>query len=152
MNRPALGFLVMAAATSCNQEVGFTPTPIAFADHPGILRGTWSGLTPSDQKLRLDLTATYDTADTYTVVGTGRLEGENLTVTGNVIGGAVHRYLKGQTTPVPETATLLLKRSGAADLPLNCYAIGDDTGPADWFWQCFLPDYRQPFKLTKDIP
>ncbi|QLG11790.1 hypothetical protein HLB42_14090 [Deinococcus sp. D7000] len=152
MKRLALALLVVAAATACNREVGLTPTPISFADHPGILRGAWSGTTASDQTLRLELSATYDTAETYTVAGTGLLDGDSLTVTGSVIGGAVHRYLQAQTTPVPETASLILKRSGAADLRLNCFAIGDDTSPAAWTWQCFLPDYRHPFTLTKDTP
>ncbi|OLV19569.1 hypothetical protein [Deinococcus marmoris] len=150
MKRLALAFLVAAAATSCNREVGFTPTPISFADHPSVLRGPWSGDTTAGQRLRLQLTAAYDTASSYRVTGTGSLDQEPLSVTGSVGGGSLHTYLRPQLTPAPETAKLTLQRAGKADLELRCYDIGGDEAGAAWLWQCFLPDNTKSFNLTRE--
>lgn len=158
MKRLALAFLVAAAATSCGRSP--EPTPIPFASHPSILRGTWEGtLTQEgtvDQSLRLDLAASYETSRQYGVTGTGSLGTEALTVTGSVTGGTLHSYLRAQFTPanqlVPETARLMLRRSGKADLELSCYAIGGDTAPAAWLWQCYSPENPQSFKLSKQTP
>ncbi|CAM3576634.1 hypothetical protein [Deinococcus frigens] len=150
MKRLALAFLVAAAATSCNRQQGFTPTPIPFADHPSILRGSWSGTTAADQRLRLELTAAYDSSSTYRVTGTGSLEGETLSVTGSVMGGSLHTYLRPQLTPIPEAAKLTLKRTGKADLELTCSAIGGDAPPAPWLWRCVLPENPNPFNLVKE--
>ncbi|CAM3447463.1 hypothetical protein DESA109040_13055 [Deinococcus saxicola] len=83
MKRLALAFLVAAAATSCNREVGFTPTPISFVDHPGVLRGPWSGDTSTEQRLRLQLTPAPETAK-LTLQRTGKAD---LELTSFDIGG-----------------------------------------------------------------
>ena len=149
MKNLVFGLLVMVAATSCNQPPTFTPSSISFATHPSVLRGTWSGTTTARQNLSLTLMATYDTSSQYRVAGTGSLNNEALNVTGSVVGGSLHRYLQAQTTPVPETAMLTLKRSGGADLRLTCFAIGGGTTPGSWVWQCFLPDETTSFDLTQ---
>lgn len=146
----ALVALVTLAATSCNKEVGFKPVPIAFKNHPSILRGTWSGTTTANQTLNLNLTATYDTSSQYQVAGTGSLNNESLTVTGSVSGGSIHSYLKAQLSPIPELAQLLLRRSGGADLNLRCSGVSGDMNPG--LWLCSLPDTTTSFQLTKGTP
>lgn len=152
MKTLALGVLVVVAATSCNRDVGFKPMPIAFATHPSILRGTWSGNTSASQALSLQLTATYDTTRRYQVSGTGRLDSEALTVAGTVTGGSLHSYLKTQNSPAPEFADLTLKRSGKADLKLTCSANSRDATLVYWFWQCALSGETISFELTKGTP
>ncbi len=141
--------LTVAATTSCNKEVGFKPTSIAFATHPSVLRGTWSGTTTDNQALNLQLTATYDTPSHYQLSGTGSLDKEALKVTGQVVGGSLYTYLKAQLTPVPETAQLVLQRPGVPDLKLKCSSSGGNETAGSWSWRCFLPDSTIPFKLTR---
>ncbi|WP_309569527.1 hypothetical protein [Deinococcus sp.] len=129
----------------------FTPTAIAFANHPSILRGRWTG-TVTGQALRLELTATYDTGRQDTVGGTGTLNAEALTVTGTVMGGSLHTSLRAQTSPAPETASLTLLRSGQVDVTLRCYAGGGDTPAATWIWQCFPAGTTPSFNLTRGTP
>ncbi len=152
LKKLVLAVVVAGAATSCSREVGFKPVPIAFATHPSVLRGAWSGNTTADQVLKLQLTATYDTTRQYQVSGTGSLGSGALTVAGTVTGGSIHSYLKAQTSPIPEGATLSLQRPGMADLKLTCFAYGSDEIPLPWAWQCFFPDAPTSFKLTKEAP
>ena len=150
MKKLVLAILVAGAATSCSKEVGFKPVPISFKDHPSILRGTWGGITPANQVLSMNLTATYDTSRQYQVTGTGSLGGEALTVAGPVTGGSIHSYLKAQLSPIPELAQLTLHRSGAADLNLRCSGVSGDRNPG--LWLCSLPDATTSFQLTKGNP
>lgn len=154
MKRLALAFLVAVAATSCNRQEGFTPTPISFADHPSVLRGTWSGPTRGEgllsQSLRLELNATYVSPNEYRVSGSGTLGADTLNVTGNVLSGSRFTYLKPQLSPVPEGANLLLQRSGKKDLTLTCYVMGGEAASPVWRWECSTKDQSLTVILKKE--
>ncbi|PNY81096.1 hypothetical protein CVO96_06645 [Deinococcus koreensis] len=142
---------MFALLTACTREVGFIPTPIAFADHPSILRGTWTG-TVTGQTLRLDLTAIYDTSSRYTVSGTGTLNAEALTVTGTVMGGSSYRYLRPQLSPIPDEYTLTLQRPSQADLNLTCTPISGPAATDPWQWSCRVSGTASTFTLSKGTP
>ena len=143
---------MFALLTACNREVGFTPEPIAFADHPSILRGTWTGRV-TGQALSLSLSATYDTSSYYTVSGTGTLNAGALTVTGGVMGGSDFRYLRPQLTPIPADATLSLQRPSQTALNLTCTPVSGPATTDAWNWSCRTSgETSTTFTLSKGTP
>lgn len=152
MNKILSAVTVFALLTACNREVGFTPTPIAFADHPSILRGTWTG-TLTGQALSLSLTATYESSSRYTVSGTGTLNAEALTVIGGVRGGSDYSYLRPQLSPLPDDSTLILQRPSRAALNLICIPMSGPAATDPWSWSCRLSSNASTtFALTKGTP
>ncbi|CAM4148643.1 hypothetical protein [Deinococcus marmoris] len=153
MKRLALAFLVAVVATSCGRESGFKPEPIALANHPSVLRGTWGGVVKGaeilSQSLRLELNATYVSPNEYRVSGSGTLGADTLNVTGTVLGGSRFTYLKPQLSPLPEGANLLLQRSGKKDLTLTCYVMGGEAASPVWSWQCFEKDNQAVTTVLK---
>ncbi|MDV6374406.1 hypothetical protein [Deinococcus arenicola] len=146
MKRLVPALLVAVAATSCG---GPQPTPIAFADHPSVLRGTWTGaLTRQDaaeQPLRLELAASYETSRQYRVSGNGSLGSGAVTVTGSVTGGSVHSYLQPQYSPanqlVPERARLTVQPASGDATKLDCQSVepaaqAPATPAPVWTWNC----------------
>lgn len=163
MKRLALTVLIAVAATSCG---GSKPVSISFADHPSILRGTWTGVMPAGfvtgsqrpaQNLRLTLSAAYVSSGEYRVNGTGTLGADALTISGKVLGGQRYEYLKPQYSPPPEQphgAGLELQRAGQPPLMLACDAAGETTASKIWTWACSSPDNNGSgtLNLTKETP
>lgn len=153
MKRLALALVVAAAATSCGRGIG--PTPIALASHPSVLQGTWAGTLArqggADQALRLELTASYDTAAQYRVAGTGTLDTDAVTVTGAVTGGSARTYLRSQDVSpsfVPESARLTLQRAGGDALTLLC--LSRESAP-NWAWDCAAANGAATTVLKKEV-
>lgn len=110
MKRLALALVVAAAATACGRGTVASPSPLVT--HPSVLQGTWGGTLARQgataQALRLELTASHDTAAQYRVTGTGTLGADAVTVTGTVMGGSARTYVQSQDVSpppfVPESA------------------------------------------------
>ncbi len=122
MKRLALALVVAAAATACGRGTVDSPSPLAT--HPSVLQGTLARQGATAQALRLELTASHDTAAQYRVTGTGTLGADAVTVTGTVMGGSACTYLQSQDVSpppfLPESARLTLQRSGGDALTLLC--------------------------------
>ncbi|GAA5511375.1 hypothetical protein Dcar01_00082 [Deinococcus carri] len=101
--------------------------------------------------LTLDLTATYKQESFYSVMGTGQLGTQALTVEGNVMAAYNHKFIQPQTSPIPQGVRLRLNE-GQGDQELFCPEFQGTAGQS--VWKCF---YRSadmligPFDLKRAI-
>ncbi|GGL84565.1 hypothetical protein GCM10010840_23020 [Deinococcus aerolatus] len=112
--------------------------------------GTLARQGATAQALRLEQTASYDTAAQYRVAGTGTLGADAVTVTGTVMGGSARSYLQAQDVSpspfVPESARLTVQRPGADALTLLC--LSRESAP-NWTWDCAANDSTPTTAILK---
>lgn len=124
---------------------------IDFQNSPQVLRGKWAGQVSDAQTLSLDLTATYQSEFSYRVTGTGQLGQQGLTVEGFVNVPWNHRFLRPQTSPIPQGVFLSLNISEQGSR-VSCSAV--EMLESEVVWKCFYSDRNQsrPFDLKRAIP
>lgn len=106
--RLLIPFAVAALSIGLTACFKTTPVPVPFASSPYIFRGAWSGTTEAIYGMatlgeaKVNVTATYISAKSYTISGTLTVKGAVYSLNGqaDATGGA---YLTTQTSPVPDS-------------------------------------------------
>lgn len=127
---------------ACDRNpVTYEKQDVDFATHVSVMRGTWRGMLGT-QALSFTVTPTQTDATGYSVVGTGTLGTQSVSVSGK-FETASFNYLRPQTSPLsPVWGKLTLTGTGV-NSSLNCQLIDLGGGGK---WRC---GGEQSVTLTK---
>lgn len=159
MNKTLFFALLVPALVGCRPP----PTPIPF-ESDAILRGVWTGTEvlkdgTAGRTLTLKLTPTYINKDRYSVSGTGKLNQQDVTVSGQVDSGLSVEFLAAQTMPINPSAAFLplMKADGSVTTLLCDMSLKGNSVAEGVDWSCHFAseapaDYPILFPLKKESP
>ncbi|GAA5533390.1 hypothetical protein [Deinococcus aluminii] len=155
MRKRAALLLLLPALSACRTSELPQPTLVDFQNDPQILRGQWRGwvaLEPGQPKaLTLDLEASNLADYSYAVNGTGTLGTQTFTVRGYVFATLNQKFVRPQTSPVPQGVQLRLE-AGPQNSSVVCPQV--QVVNMQPVWKCVYSQgstFRE-FDLKRDTP